>query len=261
MKKVFVLIGLCAAVAHAHGAQALFPTQIADPSNPAFEAKITAISGKKTRAEAGLGEEFPIAQKNFDDGSKLGFAVAGGVKARFNISKVTNDFEVADFSIAFPFDYAFNDWALRVMYWHTSSHLGDDYISSNSVLPGAINKHVTDDGRFFASFAGIKKLLLYGGALYSFNTIPDTSQRLGAQGGFEIIPLQSGKSEFFLAANLRALQRQSWNPSLNVKAGVKIKGERQTALIFAEFFSGKSPYLAFAQTQETKYSLGFGFEL
>ena len=55
------------------------------------------------------------------------------------------------------------------MYWHTSSHIGDDYIISHNLTPDQLSKHVTDDVRVYADYALCEHLRVYGGASYSFN--------------------------------------------------------------------------------------------
>jgi len=45
------------------------------------------------------------------------------------------DFQVIDFSANMPIDVRIRQWSMRVMPYHISSHLGDDYIKRNGVTP------------------------------------------------------------------------------------------------------------------------------
>jgi len=237
----------------------LFEPLIADPTYPTFALKYSAVAHRGWRAETDMGGEFSIAALKLENGAKAQFSIDGGVAARFDISRITNDFEIADFSLVLPVDYSIGPLAMRFMYWHTSSHVGDDYIISNSLSPSQLSKHVTDDFRFLASYKPVEFLRLYGGGGWAFNQIPHVQKRWRTQFGAEAST--PGPQSLFAAFDFQSLERNNWNPSFTARAGVKSAGEYSAVSAFCEFFSGRTPYLGFMDSSETRWSLGFGFEL
>lgn len=232
----------------------------ADPTQPAFGVRLTGIVGGSQRTEINMGDEVGLVRWDLNGGRKLQFGIMGGVAARFDTSRVTNDFQVADFSVAFPLDYATDKWGLRAMYWHTSSHVGDDYIMSNNLSPAFLEKHVTDDLRLTGDYRPVEGVRLYGGLYYAFNIIPHTSDRWHGQAGAEA-ELRRDSHAWFLCGDLRAHARYGWQPSFNSRAGWKYYGGAGNLSLFGEFFTGHLPYLAFETEKETHWSFGFSVEM
>ena len=269
MKKIIFLLTIFAAAGTAMAGdlqwlpqKKLFTPFIADDTYPSFGAKYSAVAGGSGyRAEVNMGDEFGIVARQLASGATVQFGVMGGVAARFDISKVTNDFEIADFSFALPVDYHTGPLTLRGMYWHTSSHVGDDYIIENNIPANQLSKHVTDDARFYASLEAASFLRLYGGTGYSFNLIPSVSDRWRLHGGAEVFTDRAKPVYYFGAADLQSLGRNSWNPSLALRAGVTRRGQSSSATGFCEFFTGRQPYLGFMSQSETKWSFGFAVEM
>ena len=236
----------------------LFTPFFADLTQPAFALRYTKVSGG-TLAEVNLGDEFGIYRRSLG-GGELQFGLAGGAAARFDISKITNDYQIADYSLVLPADYVSGQWAFRAMYWHTSSHLGDDYIKRSGIAASSLRKHVTDDIRLSAAYSGIKPLRLYAGAGYAFNLIPKDDRRLRFQAGVEA-QKPAGAGEIFAAADIQALERLGFRPSFCARAGIRRRSETSSASAFAEFFAGRLPYLGFMTEAETHWSLGLSFEM
>jgi len=237
----------------------LFAPFIADPTQPSFGARYTGVVGSGNLAEVNMGDEFGIYAQDFNSG-KLQFGIMGGVAARFDISKVTNDFQVADFSVAFPLDYKMDKLTLRAMYWHTSSHIGDDYIISHNLTPDQLSKHVTDDVRVYADYALCEHLRVYGGASYSFNMIPHTTKFYRVHTGAEA-SLVRGDKTYFAAGDFQSYQRMGWQPSFTTRLGVKKSGKTSAVSAYAEFFSGHLPYLGLMTETETHWGGGFIFQM
>lgn len=265
MKKlVFAVFAACFAVQGAWAAEILpqkklFKPFVADPTQPSFAVRLTGKVGGNRMAEINMGDEFGIARWNAG-ANKIQFGVMGGVAGRFDISRITNDFQVADFSLAFPVDFVADKWGLRAMYWHTSSHVGDDYIITNGVVPTQLEKHVTDDFRLIGDYRPLPELRLYGGMYYAFNIIPHTSDRWHTQCGVEGEKRVENHA-WFAAANLTAHAKYGWQPSFTSRAGWKYYGQTSSASLFGEFFSGHLPYLSFSDQTETHWSFGFSIAM
>jgi hypothetical protein len=238
----------------------IFKPFIADITQPAFSVRLTGVVGSNRLAEINMGDEFGIYRWDLKSGNKMQFGIAGGVQGRFDISKITNDFQVADFSLLFPLDYVSDNWGARLMYWHTSSHVGDDYIISHGVLPTDLDKNVTDDIRLLGDYYFNNWLRVYGGMFYAFNQIPHKSERFHGQVGLEAEKKIENHS-WFLAGNLYGHSKYGWQPSFNSRTGWKYYGKASNGLLFVEFFSGRLQYLAFNTQKETHWSFGFTLEM
>jgi len=240
----------------------------ADLTWPAFAVRYTLPVAGHNLAEINIGDEFGIFRLDTDN-SFLQFSIMGGAAARFDISRITNDLQIADYTLAFPIDYRVNLWGLRLMYWHTSSHIGDDYIKQHSVLSADLTKAVTDDIRLIADVYLADWIRIYQGYIYSFNVLPSTDKYFGFIYGFDIEKkLPSDRVEeartyksLFLSADLRAFERLGWQPSLSAKSGIRFAGEKSRADIFIQFSSGHLPYLGFMRNKETNWSAGFSFDM
>lgn len=268
-KKTFVFMSISVCVSILQAARFLpqekvFKPLSADLTYPCFNTRWTLPVGKKNLAEINIGDEFGILRFDFN-GSFMQFGIMGGAAARFDISRITNDLQIADYTLAFPLDYVKGLWVLRLIYWHTSSHIGDDYIASNNIAASILKKNVTDDVRLISSFVLFDWIRIYQGYSYSFNTIPDTDKPHGFDYGFEItLPLdKNGKSskQIFLTSHFHALQRHGWQPSATARTGVKFNGEKSALSLFVQFFAGRLPYLGFNNQKETSWAAGIGYEL
>jgi len=218
----------------------LFKPFQADQTQPSYVTRVSFPSGQGKRAEVNMGDEFGIYRGSLN-GNSIQAGVMGGVAARFDISRVTNDLEIADYSLALPVDYALGGWAFRGMYWHTSSHIGDDYIRSRNV---SVRKNVTDEIKFYASRDITPQLLslrLYAGGGYAFNYLPKRSGALRAHAGAEWYHAKG----WFCAVDLQSLARLKYQPSLNARFGWRKHGRTGDFSIFGEFAAGHMPYLGF----------------
>lgn len=256
---LMLLPAACAAAEFLPGKN-LFRPFIADPTQPSYNVRLTGRVGAGKMAEINMGDGFGAVGWDLASGAQLRLGIMGGVAARFDIAKVTNDIQVADYSLLFPLDYKKGPWELRAMYWHTSSHLGDDYIKSNNMQPGDLDKHVTDDGRLLASYNVTPELRVYGGGGYAFNMIADSDGRHMLHGGWECVLPAGEKTSYFTAMDLQSWQRVGWRPSFTARTGVRAQG-KQAASVYLEFFSGQLLYLGLMPRTETHWSLGLGFEL
>lgn len=242
----------------------VFSPLAADLTQPAYAVRLTGPVGKSRLAEVNIGDEFGIFSWKTKKGGKMQVGLLGGVAARFDISKITNDLEVADYSGALPLDYSRGDWSARCMYWHTSSHLGDDYINHSN--PDIV-KNVTDEWRGYVSYSpralrrdGRYSARIYTGGGYAFNLLPKREGRKRVQAGIEL-SVGSGSAEFFGAADLQSLERLGWQPSSSARIGWRKPGVSGTFSAFMEFFSGHLEYLGFMDRKETHWSLGMSFEM
>ncbi len=254
----------------------LFKPFITDHAYPSYTVRMSWPVGEGPRGEINMGDEFSIV--SWQAGSrpsldllggdspspeaedKVQLGILGGVAARFDISRITNDLEVADYTFALPLDYSGGKWAARFMYWHTSSHIGDDYIKRHAGF--AVRKNTTDEIRLYLDREFFSSLRIYGGVGYAMILLPHRHGRNRFQAGLEwqTKPAKDspGGGGFFSACDFQALERMGWQPSFSARAGFAGGGGFS---VFLEFFAGHLEYLGFMDRKETRCSLGISFEV
>lgn len=116
----------------------LFPPLLAAPREPIYSAAYRygdRIVGKHVAAVS-VGDDFPIFRwkevLKFKGDMQIG--VAAGVWTVFNYHHAKSDsgdmceMVNADYMLAIPLTYAFDQWAFRLRVYHISSHLGDELL-------------------------------------------------------------------------------------------------------------------------------------
>lgn len=244
------------------GAKELVGSILADPAEPQYALRYSIPVGKVGMGEVSMGDTFGVYRSDLGEGWQFQLSAGGGVAARFDLSQRTNDLQIADFTGILPLDIKYGrEWGMRLMYWHTSSHLGDDFIKRTSPPLG---KNVTDEFRWYLDFTPSPAWRFYTGTGYAFKLIPfDVGNRF--QMGMEWFSpfLAKNSIQYFFWSDVQSLERVAWNLSLNARAGFRVgdpHGEGKLSF-FLEFFSGWLPYLGFFHQKETHWGMGFVFDL
>src|SRR4029077_10554992 len=97
----------------------------------------------------------------------LQISIGGGTFGRFDLAGTSNSMESVDFFANIPIDLRFGKWSVRLMPYHTSSHLGDDFLKDTGQTT---TKHSWDNMRSLLSYDLCSHLRLYGGYTYAFQT-------------------------------------------------------------------------------------------
>lgn len=112
----------------------LFPAQVANPRQVSFSGGIRlrdTVAGKVS-TPVSFGDQFPLYRwSNVEIGSKKGemqLEVEGCVFAIFDQREYSSPLINADYYVAVPVTYAYENWAYRARLYHISSHLGDEYL-------------------------------------------------------------------------------------------------------------------------------------
>ena len=71
------------------------------------------------------------------------------------------------------------------------------------------------------------------------------------------------QAQLFLAQDFQAFERVQWNPSYNIRGGVRLSDSKHIAAasFFLEYFTGRQYYLQFLQAHESHWGFGLRFEL
>lgn len=178
-----------------------------------------------------------------------------------------DDLIAADYRFGFPVTFRWGWWQGKVAYEHTSAHLGDELIRASGLVTQSFAKDelVLGVGRFLYD-----NLRVYGHVGYAFSFqvpgVEDTSRNktrydVGAEWFLRCPTGWQGTP--FVAANVEWRGDQNYDPNYTVQAGWFWRNPTQrlgTFRLFAEHYSGRSPYGQFLANREQFTSFGFGFD-
>jgi hypothetical protein len=243
-------------------AHELFQPLLADPRELQYALRLAEPVSYRPLGEAAIGDYLGLYRWNLGDGRAFQVSVGAAAFGRFDLSKKTDDLESVDYYGNLPFDYRDKRWSVRFMPYHTSSHLGDDYLKATGTVT---EKHAWDNLKWLVSYEPLWCLRFYGGYNYVFRTVPGGIGRNAVQSGFE---MQSrwfaNHIRYYWANDLQSWERVQWNPMFNSQAGctfVNKPGDARAISLFLEYSTGKQPEGQFFLQQETLWTLGLKFQL
>jgi hypothetical protein len=223
-------------------------------------------------ASVGIGDAFGLGRWNGGrpgDGIQLG--LTAGVFAQFDLGTPSYDILNADYVVGLPLTIRRGWFSTRVRVYHQSSHLGDEYLLREP--PDRQDReNLTFEALEWLISADAAALRIYGGGEMLFKREPEDLGRYVAHGGVEfrplprILPLGSlGGFRFVAAGDVKSSQEQDWDPAISARAGLEYDragGGDATARrygVFAEFYTGPSPYGQFFREKVRLMGLGVHF--
>jgi hypothetical protein len=242
----------------------VFKPLLADPRELQYAVRLVAPVGHKLFGEAAMGDYLGLYRWTQPDSNRaMQVSVGGGVFGRFDLAGTSNDMQSADFYANLPFDIRRGAWSGRFMLYHTSAHLGDDYLKTHGITT---NKHAWDNLRLLVSNDLNPFLRGYAGYTYAFRTLPQHTGRSALQTGFECTSAwwANGHSQIYWANDFQSWERIAWNPAFNSQVGVRLAQDRQSGRalsLFLEFMTGAQPQGQFYLQKETHWNLGLKFDL
>lgn len=242
--------------------RSLMPALLAGPRDPSTSASFFFVGpnpnahGRGVEAEVSIGTTLPVLLLGGNPGG--GRVVAGieaGAFARFGLQVVERELIASDWVFAFPVIWNRKGGWLRFRYYHTSSHMGDEY-SRRFQDPGV---NFSRDGAEILSFHSLSSALgAYGGVRYSYNVHPEESKRWVLRVGAQMeAPERGGRFLPFAAADLEWDQDVGGN-RIEVRAGTWLPevGGRRAVTLALVFLSGTSPLGQFNGLATTQVGLG-----
>ena len=260
------LLALLSAPAQANSPYGLFPEheQVfrhleADPRHIQLGAAYYRLQGRD-EADIALGHSWGMARwYSNNDQWVWQWNLEAMAYSRFTIGGALNQFETVDFLAHLPLAARRGPFSTRVMLFHESSHLGDDYIRR------------TNDVGFRYSIDGLNGVLsldaaswarLYAGATYLLHTVPVPARR-SAQAGFELTSRELGLAtdfpmRVFLAQDLQSHENVRWNVNSRTVAGLQLgfKKVPRYVRLYGGYFTGHSPYGQFFSRLEHYADIG-----
>jgi len=223
-------------------------------------------------ASVGIGDAFGLGRWSGPKaGDGLQLSLTAGVFAQFDLGTPSYDLLNADYIVGLPLTIRRGWFSTRLRIYHQSSHLGDEYL---------LREPPTRQDREDLSFEALEwivsadggPLRLYGGGEMLFRRVPEDLGRYVAHGGVEfrpmprILPLGSlGGFRFVAAADVKSSEEQDWDPAISARAGFEYDRAGGTDAIarrwgiFAEFYTGPSPYGQFFREQVRLMGIGVHF--
>ncbi len=241
----------------------VFRPLLADPRELHYALRLVVPVSHQLHGEAAIGDYLGIYRWARGKDQEFQLSVGGGAFGRFNLAQVANDMQVVDFYANAPFDFRFGDWSARFMMYHTSSHLGDDFVKTSGQIPA---KHAWDNLRWLFAYDANAFVRLYGGYNYAFRELPGGHGRNAFQGGVELFSRRwwRGHAQTFWASDFQSWQRHNWSPAFNTQLGIKFVKDSETGRaisLFTEYSAGGRPHGQFFREKESHWTLGIRFDL
>lgn len=227
----------------------LFSPIHADPRWPQFSAAYRQFGHGLNLTSvfaANFGDTFSLYQNRSWFGGEWEFGLQAGVFSIFDISSASIDLVNADYRVGFLGSYRNGRFSGFVRFQHQSSHLGDEYLISNSQQVPRINLSYEEvDAKL--SYEVFNWLRLYGGAGFIVQRQPENLGRRTTQWGIELTSARTflgGSIRPVAYADFQCHERTNWVIGRSIKAGVQFEnariGDRQIQLL-GEYYEGPSP--------------------
>lgn len=243
-------------------AHELFPPLLADPTEPRFEFQLGTPVSQKAIARINVGDYLGVYRWAFPgDWGAAQLNVGGAIFTRFDGS-ASHNLQVLDFYGNVPFDIRLGPLSMRFMFYHDSSHLGDDYLREKNIQS---TNNSWEALRAIVSIHPISFIRFYGGYTDAIHTKPAWRGRYAAQGGAEIYFMPSTAFWHpYWANDIQAWQRSgsdiTWSSQLGVKTGSESSRGRGISY-FVEYRSGPRFEGQFFNRHETYWGGGLKFQL
>lgn len=244
----------------------IFPLLVAEPRHIQLSASYYRLDGRD-QSDVALGHSWGLTRWRGGDRQEWLWEtdLEGMAYSRFRLGGGVNEFDTVDFFANLPVTVRRGDVAFKSTLFHESSHLGDDYIRRTGDIgfrysvEGVRTQAEIDPGRY---------LRLYGGAEYLLHAVPH-SRRWSGQAGFELTSddlhwSREVPTRVYLAEDLQAHQRVSWNVDSHLVAGVKIgfrESPSRDMRVQAGWFDGHSPFGQFYARRQEYVDLSISLEL
>lgn len=221
-------------------------------------------------ASVGIGDAYGLGRWNGErPGDGVQLSISAGVFAQFDLGTASYDLLNADYVIGVPLTIRRGRFSTRVRLYHQSSHLGDEYLLREP--PDRRDReNLSFESLEWILSADAGALRLYGGGEMLINRNPEDLERLIAHGGvelrpaFRILPLGGlGGFRFVAAADVKSSEEHDWKLATSVRAGLEYDRaappDARRWGIFAQFYTGPSPYGQFFREKVRLVGLGVQF--
>lgn len=244
-------------------AHELFTPLSADPTELHFGVEGGAPVSHLPIARVDVGDYLGLYRVAFPaQRGALQLNVGGGMFNRFAFDS-SHKLQSTDFYGNVPIDLKLGRFSSRLLFYHDSSHLGDDYLRANN-LRGQDNSW--EALRWLGAYQTSQLARLYMGYQHAVHTKPSWRGREALQAGFEYIqkPRENHRWEPYAALDLQSWERSGWTPTWTAQLGlqsISIESAGRGLAVFVKLMSGPRFEGQFYNQKETLWTLGLRFAL
>ena len=250
--------------------RSLLPSPYAGPRDPQSKADVLAVTQSPTRLEDGVEVEVAIGAGIpvllLAGSGERGAVVAGleaAVFARFGLQRIERVMVGTDWIFAVPLVVHRGDHWFRVRYFHTSSHLGDEY--SREVDTTAVSVNYARDALDGMAYLRVLPFAaLYTNLRWAYLVHPKGSKGFAVRVGTEL-GMRDGPGLFrpYGSVDVEMDQDVDWRPRVTAQAGVWLPpmAGRRAVRAGVGFLTGPTPLAQFQGIRTTQLSLGVSFSL
>ena len=254
--------------------QATYQTQ----AFPAAHELFSPLQADPTELNFGFSFGFPVGYHdiaNVDAGDYLGLYrvalgqdgavqlnIGGAVNSRFDAT-VDHNLQVIDYYGNVPIDLRLGKFSARSMFYHDSSHLGDDLLRVEGIEDQNSSWNALREIMSYQLFTPFR---VYGGYTWAVSTKPAWSGRQAVQGGAELFINNSPRAFLhpYWANDFQAWQRSNWDLTWTSQLGFKT-GDDYTRgrgiSYYVQFQTGPRYQGQFYPVKETIWGVGLKFSL
>ncbi|MBT8396576.1 MAG: DUF1207 domain-containing protein [Gemmatimonadetes bacterium] len=244
-------------------AGATLPRFLAGPRDPISSFGILGVlrnpnqHGDGVEVEVSFGHALPVLLFRGEAGApRVLLGLEAGVFARFGLQVLERELIATDWYFMVPAVWP-KDWGwVRFRYYHSSSHMGDEYSRRFEDLGVNFSRDAAD---LFAYYRASEAVGIYSGFRYSYNVHPEESGRLVLRAGAEAQARERGQGlRPYVAADLEWDEDTTPDLRLDVKIGAwlpQVRGRRTLRLALGALW-GPSPLGQFQYETTTQIFLG-----
>lgn len=241
--------------------RSLLPGLMAGPRDPLIQGQLVydwdgpTGFGTGASGEAAIAAAVPLLRLLGRPGQDaLAVGLEGAAFARFSFQAVTRDLVNTDWVFAVPLVWTRTRYWLRLRYYHTSSHLGDEY--QRRFGPGSVNfsRDGLDITGYLRPGAGIG---VYGLVFRSVNSHPEETWLWEARAGLEVDPGCGGLWKPFMTTDVHMEESTAWTPRWTLQAGIWLPPVQHRPVAFAvQTILGPSPLGQFRDRSQGRVGVG-----
>jgi hypothetical protein len=239
----------------------VFQPLFADPRQIQLGAYYYRLNGQNM-GDVALGHSWGMARWS-TRGWEMQWNVEGMAYSRFQISGDVNKFQAIDFDLNVSLEASNGPLEAKAFVYHTSSHLGDDYIRDTGDQGF---RYSLEGARLIVAGSPLRWLRLYGGGSRLIHRTPaqkPDALQLGYEFRSPSFSMEEHPALIYFAHDMQWRQRRHWNMTQRLVLGLRISENegRRAARLHVGYQEGPSAFGQFFRRKEKQADIGITFEI
>lgn len=248
-----------------------YKTTILDPSAPQTSASILAYQVKgslkeKVYSPINIGTQKMVARYELNEERGLEFGLEFSLHSQFTIVDSGDAFmgglQNTDYRIGAMVHYRTDRSVWRVLLFHQSSHLGDDYMLRNTFFVPNSKVLNYEQLSLTRMHTGSNAQYYYG---FGYNVSPHTTRKRSAiHGGYQYQQPFKGNPRlgYLFGVHIKMDEQNEFRPNVKTGLGIELGGlSKNPFMIFLEYYNGHLPYSTLEYQVVQLYGIGVYFHL